>query len=131
MNRGRVGEERRGKETDGCPLTLTGNKPNLINLHEFGTKVWVHDTSGSKLNGRSCIGCWVGFNEVSNGHRIYWPDKMIVSIERNIKFDDDRVMVFQTITLEGELVGKPEGSAVLKTKTPYETACTNFIRCRT
>jgi hypothetical protein len=22
MNRGRVGEERRGKETDGCPLTL-------------------------------------------------------------------------------------------------------------
>jgi hypothetical protein len=24
MNRGRVGEERRGQETDGCPLTDTG-----------------------------------------------------------------------------------------------------------
>jgi hypothetical protein len=47
---------------------LTGNKPNLANLHEFGTKVWVHNTSGSKLDGRSRIGRWVGFDEVSNGH---------------------------------------------------------------
>jgi hypothetical protein len=38
---------------------LTGNQPNLANLHEFSTKVWVHDTSGSKLNGCSHIGCWV------------------------------------------------------------------------
>jgi hypothetical protein len=29
MNKGRVGEERRGKETDGCPLTIisTPHKP--------------------------------------------------------------------------------------------------------
>jgi hypothetical protein len=48
--------------------TLDGNKPNLANLHEFGTKVWVQDTSGSKLDSRSRIGRWVGFDEVSNGH---------------------------------------------------------------
>jgi hypothetical protein len=33
MNRGRVGEERRGKEMDGCPLTLIAtlcrNNPQL------------------------------------------------------------------------------------------------------
>jgi hypothetical protein len=83
------------RTVDGKPSyeMLTGNKPNLANLHEFGTKVWVHDTSGSKLDGHSCIGCWVGFDKVSNGHRIYWPDKMTISIEHSVKFDDDWVMV--------------------------------------
>jgi hypothetical protein len=47
---------------------FTGKKPNIVNLHEFSTK----DTSSSKLDGCSCVGCWVGFDEVSNGHRIYW-----------------------------------------------------------
>jgi hypothetical protein len=68
---------------------LTGKKPNIVNLHEFGTKVWVHDTSGSKLDGHSHVGRWVGFDEVSNGHRIYWPDKQTVSIKCSIKFDND------------------------------------------
>jgi hypothetical protein len=27
MNRGRVGEEREGKETDGCPLTVQAKLP--------------------------------------------------------------------------------------------------------
>jgi hypothetical protein len=72
---------------------LTGKKPNIANLREFSTKVWVHDTSSSKLDNRSRVGCWVGFDEVSNGHKIYWPDKQTVSIERCIKFDDDWVIV--------------------------------------
>ena len=28
-----------------------GKKPNLAGLHEFGDKVWVHTTIGSKLDG--------------------------------------------------------------------------------
>jgi hypothetical protein len=36
-----------------------GTKPNLQNLLEFGSKVWVHTTSGSKLNERSVIGQWL------------------------------------------------------------------------
>jgi hypothetical protein len=86
---------------------------------EFSTKVWVHDASGSKLDGRSRVGHWVGFDEVSNGHRIYWPDKQSVSIERSIKFDDDWVMVPRTVTLEGELAGnKPDDSAPLTQAIP-------------
>ena len=38
-------------------------KPNLEGLHEFGAKVWVHDVKGSKLDGRSVIGNWVGFDD--------------------------------------------------------------------
>jgi hypothetical protein len=34
MNKGRVGEERRGKETDGCPLTLI-----LILLIKYISKI--------------------------------------------------------------------------------------------
>src|SRR5882762_222356 len=66
-----------------------GKKPNLTDLHEFGSKVWVHSLGGSKLEGRSDIGRWVGFDEESNGHRIYWPGKRSVSVERSVKFDPD------------------------------------------
>jgi hypothetical protein len=66
-----------------------GKKPNLEGLHEFGAKVWVHNAKGSKLDGRLVIGCWVGFDETSSGHRIYWPDKHSVSVERSVKFDND------------------------------------------
>ena len=30
---------------------LYGKKPNLAGLREWGTKVWVHDASGTKLDG--------------------------------------------------------------------------------
>ena len=47
-----------------------GMKPNITGLHEFGKKVWVHTMAGSKLDGRSETGRWVGFNETSDGHQI-------------------------------------------------------------
>ena len=71
---------------------LYGKKPNLKNLHEWGTEVWVHTTEGSKLDGRAKVGRWIGFDEVSNGHRIYWPDKRSVTIERSIKFTDNTII---------------------------------------
>ena len=64
---------------------LYGKKPNLENLHEWGSEVWVHTMEGKKLDGRSKLGKWVGFDEVSNGHRIYWPDKCSVTVEHSIK----------------------------------------------
>ena len=45
----------------------------------------MHTTGGTKLDGRSKVGKWVGFDEVSNGHRIYWPNKRSVTVERSIK----------------------------------------------
>ncbi len=46
---------------------LTGRKPDLSNLHPWGTRVWVHTTGGSKLDGRAKEGRWVGFDEESKG----------------------------------------------------------------
>lgn len=71
---------------------LAGHKPNLSNLHEWGAKVWVHDATNSKLEGQSNIVCWVGYDEEStNAHLIYWPGRRTISVERNIKFDENDV----------------------------------------
>jgi hypothetical protein len=67
-----------------------GKKPNIANLHEFGCKVWVHNTTGSKLDGRSEIGRW----------RSVW-------IERSVKFDTDAdIFLPNSVPLNGEQVPK-------------------------
>jgi hypothetical protein len=84
-----------------------GKKPNIANLHEFGCKVWVHDTTGSKLDGRSEISRWVGFDKMSNGHHIYRPGKRSVSIEWSVKFNMDAdIFLPNSVPLEGEQVPK-------------------------
>ena len=79
---------------------LNGYKPNIKNLPQWGCKVRVHDDSGSKLDGRSKIGRWMGFDtETKEGHRIYWPEKRTVGVERSVKFNvEDEVL----LPLEGE-----------------------------
>ena len=73
---------------------LYRKKPSLQKLQNWGTKVWVHTMDGSKLDGHLRVGCWIGLDEVSNGHQIYWPDRQSVSIERSVKFmNDDFVLL--------------------------------------
>lgn len=54
--------------------TLTSNKSDLSHLNEWESRVWVHDSTNRKLEGRPKVGCCVGFNNDSTyAHRIYWP----------------------------------------------------------
>ena len=71
---------------------LYGKKPNLRNLHEWGNQDWVHTLEGTKLDGRSKVGKWIDYDEISDGHRIYWPDKRSVTVKRSIKFNNDDVL---------------------------------------
>ena len=83
---------------------LNGHKPNVGNLHPWGCKVRVHDTTGTKLDGRSSIGRWMGFDaETRGGHRIYWPERCTVTVEQSVKFnfEADEVVVGM-LPLEGE-----------------------------
>jgi hypothetical protein len=65
---------------------LTGVAPNLSELHEFGCRAWVLQ-SNSKLDGRVDEGRWIGFDaQTMDGHRIYWPKRRTVSVERNVTF---------------------------------------------
>ena len=77
---------------------LTGMKPDISNLRVWGQKVWVHDNKGSKLDGRAKEGYWVGIDDESKAHRIYWPGKRSVTVERSVKFTPEEVHV----PLEGE-----------------------------
>jgi transposase InsO family protein len=78
----------------------TGIKPNLADLHEWGSKVWVRVDATSKLDVRSKAGRWVGYDAESKGHRIYWEDRRSVSVERDVLFDVPSTTVL--VPIEGE-----------------------------
>lgn len=80
---------------------LFDEKPDISNLHPWGCDVWVHDTSGSKLDGRAKKGKWVGFDEESDGHRVYYAEKRAVIVERSVRFVPEEV-ILDNIPLEGE-----------------------------
>ena len=72
---------------------VTGKKPNLLELRKWGCLVWVHDKTGSKLDGHTKEGCWVGFDEKSKGSRVYWPEKHTVTVECSITFTSPVVVL--------------------------------------
>src|SRR5271154_2571016 len=82
---------------------LTGKKPDLSTIHPWGCRVRVHDTSGSKLDGRSKIGRWMGLDEeTGDGHRIYWPERRVITVEMSVKFNFEDEVVVGALPLEGE-----------------------------
>ncbi|KAJ2994795.1 hypothetical protein NUW54_g7491 [Trametes sanguinea] len=64
-----------------------GKKPNLAHLHPWGCEVRVHSPGGSKLASRATAARWVGFDEETDAHRIYWPERRAITIERSVKFN--------------------------------------------
>ena len=55
---------------------MYGKKPDLANLPEWGSRCWVHDMTGSKLDARVHKARWVGFDlDTSNAHRVYFTDR--------------------------------------------------------
>ena len=80
---------------------LYGKKPNLAGLREWGMKVCVHDASGMNLDGRSRIGQWIGFGDASNAHQIFWLDNHSVTVEQNIKFDNNDLLIPHTLLPKG------------------------------
>ena len=63
---------------------LYDKKPSMSGLYEWGNKVWIHTLGGSKLDGHAKIGRWIGYNDISNGHRIYWANKCSITVEQSI-----------------------------------------------
>ena len=61
-------------------------KPNLKGLLEWGTHVFMLCEGRGKLEERANEGHWVRYSADSQGHRIYWPGKHPVTVERNVNF---------------------------------------------
>jgi transposase InsO family protein len=89
---------------------VTGKKPNLSMLPEWGCPVWVHTKDNSKLDARAIEGRWVGFDEQSKGSRIYWPEKHSITVERSLTFTKPLAVVDE---LEGENHEEPESRVKL------------------
>jgi hypothetical protein len=51
----------------------------------------------TKLDGRSKIGRWIGFEEISNGHQIYWLDKHLVTVKHSIEFLNDKAVFLSNL----------------------------------
>jgi hypothetical protein len=87
---------------------LTGNKPNISGVPEWGQRVWVHTVANSKLGACAATAHWVGYDRDStHAHQIYWAEKHKVSIEHNIKFMPSTT----TVTLSPLLLTSPSASA--------------------
>ncbi|KAF7324328.1 Transcription factor [Mycena sanguinolenta] len=69
---------------------VTGEKPDLSRARKFGCRVWVRVHDGSKLDERGVEAKWVGPSiKTPDSHRIYWPTKGTVTVERDVRFDDE------------------------------------------
>jgi hypothetical protein len=62
------------------------SKPNLVLAHEFGTPVYVHVTTGGKLEEVKVEAIFVGVDQESKDYHIWWAEKWRVSIEQNVTF---------------------------------------------
>jgi hypothetical protein len=99
-------------------------KPDLSDLHEFGATVYVLN-DGRKLDDRGLEAKFVGYDSERKGYRIYWPKKRSVTVERNVKFHANEVVIPETVQDEGEKVNNSTTNAQKaseRTKTPTESA---------
>ena len=89
---------------------LYGVKPDISNLHLWGSRVWVRDLTAGKLDPRGREGRFVGYDSESKGYRVYWIDSRTVGVERDLVFED------RPIT--NELVLLPDPSVIKSNPQP-------------
>jgi len=66
---------------------LTGAKPNLAGVPEWGQCIWVYTSINNKLGTCANIMHWVSFDaDSTHTHCIYWADKQKISVKHDIKF---------------------------------------------
>ncbi|CDO71000.1 hypothetical protein BN946_scf184844.g4 [Trametes cinnabarina] len=101
-----------GKNTPGTTPheVATGEKPDLSNLPRFGAKCWILQQNIGKLDPKLKPGRWIGYSLESKGHKIYWPERRTVSIERDVRFEPE-TEVLMDVRVQSE--GEPTSGSVL------------------
>ena len=67
---------------------LTGTKPNLSNMHTFGTVCYAYVRNKTKLDPRAEKGIFVGYDRSSPAFLVYHPDQNNVKKIRCVKFTE-------------------------------------------
>ena len=75
---------------------LTGKKPNVSNMHVFGTVCYPQNVkSKSKLDNRSVKGVFLGYDKESPAYIVYYPDSGKILTHRVVTFTDKHSPVRQ------------------------------------
>ena len=74
-------------------------KPHLAGIQEFGVAVYVKSLTAGKLDSRTQLGCFVGYDLESKGYRIYWPDKQSIMVEQDIICNESDILSTDTTAL--------------------------------
>jgi len=102
------------------PLEVVfGTKPNLSNVYEWSKKCWVRTKHNNKLGRRVQTSCWIGLDDKSKDHCVYWPDKQTVSVKHNIYFD-------KLATSASYLKREEEEPVLIKTKPDQPIPITSY-----
>ena len=75
-------------------------KLNLVDLPDWGVRVFMLKNNAGKLDSKGTEGHWLGYSGISKGHHIYAPNWQIM-VERNISFKDI-VLQVPSILISGE-----------------------------
>ena len=67
---------------------LTGRKPDLSNMHIFGSVCYSHEQKRKKLDPKSKRGIFVGYDKESPAYLVYYPDLKRVRRCRCVTFTD-------------------------------------------
>ena len=78
---------------------LNKSKLYLGGIQEFGTAAYIKDLKAGKLDAHAQQGHFVGYDSESKGYRIYWPTKRLVSVERNVVFNENDILEKENTTV--------------------------------
>ena len=67
-------------------------KLDLMDLPEWGARVFVMKTITGKLDQKATEGHWLGYSSTSKGHHIYGENKSI-SVKQNVTFENSVQMI--------------------------------------
>ena len=81
---------------------FTSKKHDVSHFKIFGSSVYVHVTKDArkKMEPKTEISIFVGYNDTPQKYRVYFPNNIITVVRRDIKFDEEKAM---RLSLEREL----------------------------
>lgn len=68
---------------------FTGNKPDVSHLKVFGCRAYIHIKSGTKLQPKSLISTFIGYDDQSKAYRCYDSNRSKIIISRDVVFNED------------------------------------------
>jgi hypothetical protein len=67
---------------------FTGHKPNLANMHSFGTICFAYVQEKKKLDARGERGVFIGYDKGRPAYLIYYPESRVIRKSRCVRFTE-------------------------------------------